>query len=366
MNIYPFDAILLNGREVEIQQILSRTAIPKSEFEAATFSFIADWFGPTENFIQHTSGSTGPPKTITITQKQIITSAKLTEQALGLTKGYNALCCLSPAYIAGKMMLARCFITGMKVISVTPSANPFMEITPDQRIDFVALVPSQLHDILRSEKSEYFHTIKKAIIGGAILDSESQHKLQQYECKFYATYGMTETVSHIALRLLNGKDASADYTTLPGITIGIDNRSCLVIRWPNLSHPIITNDVVDLVDENTFRWIGRWDNVINTGGTKVIPEAVERKIEKIFQALGISQNFFVGSLPDQKYGHKIVLVIEGDVNRENIQLLNSSMHSVLSKHEIPKEILTGISFIITENGKINRKATLDLTSGTTD
>lgn len=363
MNPYPFDSILINGRTVGIQSILSTAAIPQSDFEANTFSFISSWFSGSEHFVQYTSGSTGTPKAITITRTQMVASAKMTEKALALEAGGHALVCLSPAYIAGKMMLVRSFISGMKIIAVTPSSNPFLDVPSDQTIDFAALVPYQIHEIIRSTKSECLHTIKTIIIGGATLDVETQEKLQEFSCKFYATYGMTETISHIALRLLNGKNASAYYTTLPGIDIQQDDRGCLVIGWNHLAHKIITNDLVEITDTDTFKWLGRWDNVINTGGFKVIPERLEAEIEKIFNELRISQRFFVSSLPDQKLGNKVVLVVEGAIGHQTSERLKYRMNQTIPRYEVPKEVFSGIPFIFTETGKVNRKATLNLKSG---
>jgi len=366
MNSYPFDSILLNGRDVRIQSILSAEAIPRSDFEATTFSFISNWFSRVEYFVQHTSGSTGTPKTIAITRAQMIASAKMTEGALDLKEGYHALLCLNPAYIAGKMMLVRSFVTGMKIIAVTPSANPLMDVPTGQTIDFAALVPYQIHEIVRSVKAEYLHMIKTIIIGGAMLDVATQEKLQEFKCKFYATYGMTETISHVAFRPLNGKGASEYYTTLPGIEIQLDNRDCLVIRWNHLPDKIITNDLVEIKGTNTFKWLGRWDNVINTGGFKVIPEKIEIEVKKIFKKLAINQNFFVSSLPNQKLGNKVVLILEGSISLETLKKLKATMDQTFSGHEVPREVFSGIPFIFTENGKINRKATLNLTRRTID
>lgn len=355
---YPYDSILINGRDVLIRHIISTTAIPQSAFETNTFNFIRDWFSGVETFGQLTSGSTGNPKEIRISRDQMMVSARMTEEALGLYGGWYALLCLSPSFIAGKMMLVRSFITGMKVVAVEPSANPFLEIADDQRIDFSALVPSQVYDIVRSGSATVFNRINTIIIGGAALDAETSGKLQRFSCRFYATYGMTETISHIALKTLNGNSVSDYYTTLPGISISQDRRGCLVIDSNHLPEKVITNDLVEIVDLATFQWLGRWDNVINSGGLKVIPERLEIEIGRILQDVGIYHRFFVSSIHDQKFGNKIVLLIEHAVSQYLLESLQAAMKKNIPVQEVPKEVICGNLFVYTANGKIDRTSTM--------
>lgn len=360
MNVYPYDSILINGRSIELGDIVSGNAYPATEFERSTFQFITEWLNGKESFIQRTSGSTGAPKAITILRTQMTASAKMTEEALALKKGYCALLCLSPDYIAGKMMLVRSFVTEMKIIATEPAANPFKNIPIHQFIDFAALVPYQLQEIIHSDESNHLNRIKTIIIGGAAVDENTIHTIQPYSCDFYATYGMTETISHVALRRLNGAGASENFTALRGISIELDDRGCLVIRWDQLPRKIVTNDLVEMTGENTFRWIGRWDNVNNTGGIKVIPEKTESTIKAIFAALKINQRFFIDGLSDEKLGNRIALFIEGSLDPDKRQRLKDTMLDVLPRYEAPKEIITLKSFVFTENGKINRKATINI------
>src|SRR5262249_14794157 len=153
-----------------------------------------------------------------------------------------------------------------------------LEHLGSEAIDFSAMVPYQVHDILHSPHSEKLQQIGSLLIGGAALDDESLAMLQPFRCRCYATYGMTETVSDIALKRLNGSDATNDYKTLPGIAISHDERECLVIEAPHFEGRIVTNDVVQIKDAHTFAWLGRWDNIINTGGLKVMPEDLEVEI----------------------------------------------------------------------------------------
>jgi len=358
---YPFDTISINGKEVSLQSIKNHKAVPSSDFEQHTFSFISGWLGESESFVQPTSGSTGNPKPITITRKQMIASAQMTIDALTLKQGYRSLLCLSPEYIAGKMMIVRSFVAGMEIVAVTPSANPLKSLPPNQKINFAAMVPYQIHEIIRSDKADYLEHIENIIIGGSAMDRETLSRLERCRCNVYSTYGMTETISQIALRRLNGPEVSEYYTTLPGITISQDDRGCLIVQWSALEEKIITNDIVELVNKNSFKWIGRWDNVINTGGFKVVPEKVEQQIEKIFAELQFGSHFFVGSLPDDRLGNKVVLFIEEKLTENLRSSLQEKIAERIPALERPKEIIAGVQLVMTENGKINRKSTLNLT-----
>lgn len=357
MNAYPFDTLLVNAREVNLNDVLQQQATGHDAFEDSLFSFIREWHSGVEQFSQHTSGSTGKPKTISVTRHQMTTSARLTAEALSLKTGDTALLCLSPDFIAGKMMVVRCLVTGMKMIAVTPSANP-LELLGSEGIDFTAMVPYQVHDILHSTHPEKLQQIGSLLIGGAALDDESLAMLQPLRCRCYATYGMTETVSHIALKRLNGPDATEDYKTLPGIAIAQDERECLVIEAPHFDGKIVTNDVVQIKDAHTFAWLGRWDNIINTGGMKVMPEDVEAEIGKLFRAQKINNRYFIGSLPDGKLGSRIILILEGHVPVALRDALMTSLRGQLPGYKTPKEIFVVPRFQYTGSDKINRKETL--------
>jgi O-succinylbenzoic acid--CoA ligase len=357
MSGYPFDTILVNARVVNLNDVLQQQALSRDAFEDSLFSFLREWHSGTEKFPQHTSGSTGTPKTISVTRNQMITSARLTAEALGLKPGDTALICLSPDFIAGKMMVVRCLVSGMKMIAATPSANPLEHLGPET-IDFTAMVPYQVHDILHSSHSAKLEQIGSLIIGGAALDDESLALLQPLRCRCYATYGMTETVSHVALKKLNGPDATDDYKTLPGIVISHDERECLVIEAPHFEGRIVTNDVVQIKDGRTFAWLGRWDNIINTGGMKVMPEDLEAEAGKVLREEKINNRFFVGSLPDSKLGSRIVLIVEGTLAGDVRETLMTRLRGQLPGYKTPKEIFVVPRFEYTGSDKINRKETL--------
>jgi o-succinylbenzoate---CoA ligase len=357
MSAYSFNSITINGREIKLDHILSNSVTPLSEFEVSTFLFIQKWFSSDDTFIQKTSGSTGTPKTILIKRQQMIASAQLTAEALQLKAGDNSLLCLDPEYIAGKMMMVRSFITGMKIVAVNPATNPFRDLPRSVSVDFTAIVPMQLREIIQSDHAHRLDSIKNILVGGAALDEGIQKKLSKFNSRVYATYGMTETVSHVALQRINGPFPSEYFTVLPGIKINVDNRGCLEINAPYLSEKIVTNDMVEIRNSTHFKWLGRADNIINTGGIKVIPEKIENEIRRLFEQHKVENKFLISSMPDPALGSKIILVIEGDLAHITGDTIKSHLKQILKNYEVPKEIYTNINFVLTENGKVNRKET---------
>jgi O-succinylbenzoic acid--CoA ligase len=351
---YSHTHIWINGRKVLLQDILTEKAMALSEFEKNTFDFICEWLSDKDVFELKTSGSTGSPKTIHVRRSQMTSSANLTAQALGLQQTYNALVCLDTRYIAGKMMLVRSFETGMKIFGVDPCANPFNKIPLDQPIHFTALVPYQVKAILESKHPHLLDSLSTCIVGGAPLNENLQERLQFFSVCVFITYGMTETISHVALQPVNGHARSLYYQTLPGITVRQDQRNCLVINTPYLPGEIITNDIVEVHDEKTFRWLGRWDNIINSGGVKVSPENLEESIGKIFTRLKIGIPFFIYGIPDEKLGQKVVLVLQSaSLQIPAKEIYNALVHSI-SIYEMPKEFFVTKVFVYTHTDKINR------------
>jgi O-succinylbenzoic acid--CoA ligase len=355
---YSFDEIAINNRSVIIEDILNKTTTPQTPFEETTFSFILDWLSGAERFTLFTSGSTGTPKEITLTRNQLEQSARRTLNALDLKPNQTALVCLDTKYIAGKMMLVRALEGNLKIIATEPASNPLKNLSLSVQIDFTALVPLQLQEIIKDRISaERLNTIQKIIIGGAQVTSALEHEIQNLKGEAFATYGMTETVSHIALQQLNGKSKSPYFKVLDGISVSQDERDCLVIEMPEFSEKIITNDLVELIDNNQFKWKGRWDNIINSGGYKISPEKVEREIERNLK----QRSFFISGIPDNRLGQKLILVIEGaKLTREEENQFLTQLKSTLHPYEIPREIFFVDHFILTDTGKINRNTTLKL------
>jgi O-succinylbenzoic acid--CoA ligase len=353
-------SIVVNGASYTYDQIAKNEFKAQTEFEKSTLSFCRDWLQGEKIFHLNTSGSTGKPKRISISRDQMIASARMTEQALSLQPQYTSLICLDTKYIAGKMMLVRSFVTGMNIISVEPSANPLQNLSDDQIIDFVAFVPYQLHAIMNANLDR-LNKIKIAIVGGGEVSQELNQKALRTNCQLYETFGMTETLSHIAIKKLNGDQHDDYFSALPGVDLKLDERGCLMIKIPFLQNTIYTNDLVELIDTKHFKWLGRWDNVINSGGAKVIPEQIENMVKLFFDEMSWSNRFFIAGMKDEILGHKVCLVIEGDeIPSQQVELLREKIKMQVLKFEVPKDILFIKKFVETGTGKINRVETINL------
>ncbi|MCI0750753.1 MAG: AMP-binding protein [Flammeovirgaceae bacterium] len=302
-----------------------------------------------------TSGSTGKPAVIRYTRQQAEASARLTIEALQLNNHHSCLLCLDPKFIAGQMMMVRALVAGMKLIAVEPSSNPLASLPPDLPVDFAAFVPLQIQTMMEQGYKDRLFSITKIIIGGAPLASSVAEKLIDHPGQVYLTYGMTETLSHIALRKINGADRSEDFHLLPGIELTQDKRGCAFIKTPFLEKGIQSNDMIELTGARSFRLLGRADLVINSGGIKINPEKVEQSIESFLKKSKV-ENFFVGGVPDEALGQKVVLFIEGSPfdTRELSQYLKGNV----SRYEVPKEIIFIPEFERTATQKISRVATL--------
>ena len=311
--------------------------------------FLREWFSTDPHIVVKTSGSTGNSKNIHLRKDFMINSALATGCYFQLGENTKALCCLPIKFIAGKMMLVRALTLGWDLDVIESTSNPLQEITKEY--DFSAMVPLQLRNSISK-----IDQIKTLIVGGGVVSRELKKAIQTIDTNCYATYGMTETITHIAVKKLNKfsqseLESESVYKTLPDVTISKDKRSCLVIRAPKISNEnIITNDVIDLISKSEFNWKGRLDHVINSGGVKLHPEEIEQKLSNT-----IYSRFFVAGILDEILGEKCILVIEG----ENYPITKKHF-SKLSRFEIPKAIFFIPKFIETGSGKIQRLKTLDL------
>ncbi|MFV8337536.1 AMP-binding protein [Flavobacterium sp. RSP29] len=309
------------------------------EFEKSVGDFILDWFDNKSYVEMNTSGTTGTPKLIRVDKQAMVNSAIATGDFFDLKPGDKALHCLPTKYIAGKMMFVRGFILGLDVDFVAPSSHPMLY--NDTKYDFVAMVPLQAQNSLSPLKN-----VKKMIVGGAKMSNALEKELSKLKTEVYETYGMTETITHIAAKKI-GEEA---FSVLPNIKISQDDRNCLVIDALKISKDsIVTNDLVELVSENQFVFLGRIDNVINSGGIKLIPEKIEDKLSD-----KINSRFFVTGKEDPVLGEKLVIVIEGEQ-----QILDDSIFDGLDKYEKPKEVFYVSKFSETESGKIKRKEIIE-------
>ena len=358
-NEYPFATLWINGRHLSLEKIVLDQEVSRSPFEESTFRFIRAWLSGEEDFEMHTSGSTGKPKAIVISRTQMVESARRTAEKINLKKDYRALICLDTKYIGGTMMLARCLTLGLRMMAVDPSANPLVKIPVDKCVEFTAFVPYQVNAVLESKHPHILNNLSKVLVGGAPLNGASRDQLNRFQCAVYETYGMTETVSHIALRLVNTKMKQQYFETLPGVEIRQDPRGCLMVSADYLSEPVITNDLVEITEPGKFLWLGRWDGVINTGGVKVVPEKVEQEFETVFKDNKFNHRFFIAALPDERLGNKIVLIVEGvQFSSELLSQCLAALKSALSPFEFPKEVYSVPEFAMTPTHKIDRIQTL--------
>lgn len=331
----------LNGFHLDKQDLcrVSYSLIKEGdEFEKSIGDFLLDWFDDNSYIDLQTSGTTGEPKIIRTEKQTMVNSALATGDFFELSPGDKALYCLPTKYIAGKMMLVRSFILGLDIDFVEPNSHPLAK--NETKYDFVAMVPLQAQNSLAGLKN-----VKKMIVGGAKMSKPLEKSLLKVKTKVYETYGMTETITHIAAKKVGDKA----FSLLPNIQISQNDKNCLVIDAPKISvEPIVTNDLVEIINGNQFVFLGRIDNVVNSGGIKLIPEQIEEKL-----ANEIHSRFFVGGIADSVLGEKLILVIEGEK-----QALDEVDFEMLDKYEKPKEVFYVSKFMETENGKIKRKEIL--------
>lgn len=316
-------------------------------------SFLEQWFDSPEYIEQKTSGSTGQPKRIKLAKETMLRSASMTNDFFQLSESSVSLLCLPASYIAGKMMIVRAIAGDYTLIAQEPSANPFFQekLPP---IDFTAITPYQL---LNSSKDIARKKIRNIIVGGSQVTPAMEKTVSGWSIRMFETFGMTETASHIALRRFNGVERSSYFHTLEGVSLSLDKRGCLVIDAPQLStQKLITNDLAELKDASTFRWLGRADRVINTGGVKVFSEQVEQKIQSL-----IDRPFFITGRPSEVFGQQVVLVIESPaIPDADLANLHASMKSVLDRFEVPGRIICIPKFVYSEGNKLLRDQTLKM------
>lgn len=339
----------LNGHYFDREELkeVAYSFIKEGEpFEQAVGDFLTDWLNDHEEVQVRTSGTTGTPKLLSIKKQRMVNSAIATGDFFKTSVGDSALNCLSANYIAGKMMLVRAMVLGLELDLVEPSSNPLEFV--GKNYDFCAMVPLQVYHSI-----DKLNLIKTLIIGGAPVPNELFQKLQFVDTKVFTTYGMTETITHIAAKKLNhflsSKEVSKNYyELLPNVSISTDKRNCLIIDANQLNdEQVVTNDIVKIISPTQFEWMGRYDNVINSGGVKLFPEQIEMKLAK-----ALPQEFFISSVKSKELGEKLILIIEG--KKVDIP---SSTFAPLDAYEIPKEIYFVSKFERTKNGKLLREAT---------
>ena len=341
--------------------------------------FLSEWNNGSDRVLVHTSGSTGKPKPMMVEKKRMLNSARITCDFLGLKPGDSALLCMSLDYIAGKMVVVRSIERHLHLISVFPSGHPLKDI--NEEITFAAMVPMQVYNTLQvPEERERLTHIRHLIIGGGAIDASLEKELQALpgNIAIWSTYGMTETLSHIALRRINGAEASEWYQPFDSVKISQTEEGCLVIDAPLVcAETLVTNDIVEIesyiynkVEKNEvmeklrFRIKGRKDNVICSGGIKIQIEEVEALLKP-----HLEKPFMIAKKKDEKFGEIAVLLTEDEdlkkVEATIRRLLsgksddsNKSSESKSHKYWIPREFRYVEHLPLTETGKPKRSILL--------
>ncbi|MFA8451508.1 MAG: AMP-binding protein [Bacteroidales bacterium] len=330
----------------------------KNDFEEDKYLklFLEQWINHKSYIIARSSGSTGIPKEIRLQKSYMICSALRTGKFFDFQAEEKVLLPIPIRYIGGMMMIVRALVFDLDLYVRPARAYPFYPMTFD--FDFSPMTPMQAYDLLSDEKGKaFFLSIRNIILGGSGVSEELQSKIEDLPNRVYSTYGMTETISHIALRSLN-QPKEEFYKVLPGIEIDSDADNCLIIKDESGSC-FKTNDIVLIQDKNQFIVKGRKDNIINSGGKKIIPEELEKRIENL---LTLKNSFFVFGIDNERFGDKLCLleeVKEGMVS--DFDIFNCELLKVeLEKNCCPKEFFSIDSFVYTDTGKINRKASIEL------
>lgn len=311
--------------------------------------FLAEWNNESPTLLVHTSGSTGRPKPMYVEKRRMKASARITCDFLGLHAGDTALLCMPLDFIAGKMMVVRALTCGLTLKAVEPTGKP----TWEGPVDFAAMVPMQVWNLLHgnAEERERVMQIRHLIIGGGAIDDALEAELRQFPHAVWSTYGMTETLSHVALRRLNGPNASAWYTPFESVLVRLNADGCLVIDAPAVcSAPLTTNDLAELApDGRRFRIIGRRDNVVCSGGIKIQIEEVERTLKPHLDA-----PFMVSKRKDERFGEALVLLLES----KDVDSAREVCRRVLPRYWQPRNIVSVTSLPLTATGKPDRAAAL--------
>lgn len=336
--------ITINGKFYSRDDILT---MKHSPFSNSLLFFLKEWFNDSPCVTVQTSGSTGVPKKMEVEKLRMLQSAYLTCRFLGLEKGNSALLCMDLKYIGAKMVVVRSLLAELNLIPAEVSGYPLKNALPT---DFAAMTPMQVFNTLQNkEQREKLENIRHLIIGGGAVDASLTKELASFPCAVWSTYGMTETLSHIALRQINGKDASDWYTPLEGVDVSLSDNQTLVIEAPLIAKEILeTNDLAEINEKGQFRISGRRDNIINSGGIKIQIEEAERLLRE-----SILTDFLITSAKDPKFGESVVLLVKDE--RYSTTQLQKICRTQLPPYWIPKAIFLVPDIPCTETNKPDRK-----------
>lgn len=347
--------INING-EIITPDNLSQWKTDRSGIEADLAAFLDEWFSDSPGITLQTSGSTGHPKIITADRESMRASARMTCEFFGLTTASSALLALPLRYIAGKMMVVRAIVSGCKLIIQEPSSTPLANIKT--KLDFIPMVPMQaITTLQQTNGEEQLSRARSILLGGGFIDPELSQALQHIPSQIFASYGMTETLSHIALRRVNGNAADEWYTPLPGIEISLSPAGTLQLSAPKLGiQHLMTNDIAEINAKGRFRILGRRDFVINSGGIKIQAEEIEQQLRSACKL-----NLIIVPAPHPVLGQCVALVWEGPTYAE-VQLRQAI--ATLPERQRPRLIRHLKQLPLTATGKPDRRATIDIISTT--
>ena len=354
------DPYILNGQHYSENELLSFLSESISsgnleQWQSEIYSFILNFFNEQITLLQKTSGTTGDPKTIVLSREAMIHSAKMTLDYFHLEPGNTALLCLPIHYIAGKMMIIRALVGGLDLIIAEPSGNPMKNI--DQAIHFGAMVTLQVYESTMHPGK--LDLIEKLIVGGGELSPDLLTEINKLSyTSVYESFAMSETYTHFAIRQINGDSPAPIFKCLNGVEIEQDERACLIVDIPGITQgKIISNDLVEIYSKDEFKWLGRIDNVINTGGIKIIPEILEKKIS---ENLGLS--LLLIGIPDRRLGQKLIMIVEGDEEALRQDQIIEKLKTILKRNEIPKEIRIIKKFPRNKSMKVDRRVLMKMVS----
>ncbi|MEO8590464.1 MAG: AMP-binding protein [Flavobacteriales bacterium] len=352
--LQPFDAITIDGRPLKGEAIIAYARELHGRVGSAWTRSILELFevlvGKAPLPVR-TSGTTGVPKRIDIQREDLVASAELTATTFGLKRGDRALLCLPCEFIAGKMMVVRAMVLGLDLHIVEPEGSVLAKLNSVDRFRFAAMVPQQLHRALRDDRLRVEQQFDMILLGGGPVSDELIADVSDFRTKVFQGYGSTETVTHVALRRLSGAEHNDHFTAIGAVTFAVDARGCLITHTPHLStRQHITNDLVELIDATHFRWLGRFDNVILSGGKKIFPEQLEARTAAI-----LPYPHYFTSTPDAALGQALTLLVEsaGDEEAATTEAMEL-LRPLLDRHELPRVVRIVPKFTRTGSGKIVR------------
>lgn len=319
--------------------------------------FVSDWQSDSPTLLVHTSGSTGKPKPMLVEKRRMEASARITCGFLGLRAGDTALLCMPLDFIAGKMVVVRSLVWGLQLVAVEPSGHPLKGLTESPT--FAAMVPMQVYNSLKvEEERRLLRDIKHLIIGGGAVNSDMAEELRGFPNAVWSTYGMTETLSHIALRRLSGAEASEWYEPFDGVGVTTNADGCLVIDAPAVcAQPLVTNDIAEIApDGRRFRIRGRRDNVVCSGGLKLQIEEMEARLQP-----HLNVPYMISKRPDDKFGEAVVLLAVTDDMESVCEVCRKHM----PRYEQPRYFLAVSELPMTSTGKPARAEAMKLCAAMT-